>query len=123
MGRSTGGGYQSCDLTQPWIIYHAGRTHERLWPIWSSARLRCHTRITLECCVCGQRQAASLPVPRLLPIGEHPEPRAFLAEHAHPDRGHPMSWVRPLANVDSFRRAGGADVERVMLPGDREAAS
>jgi len=124
MGRSNGDGYRSFEVTQPWILYHHGRVHDRLWPIWHSTRVRCHTRITLECCVCGDRRAVALPSPRLLPIGQHPAPREFLNGHAAcPDRRRAEDWARPLVNVDAFRRAGGTDAEMLMPRRDREAAS
>jgi hypothetical protein len=93
------------------VIYTYGRTHDGWWPFWNSTRVLGRARIGLECCVCGHTEVVSLRIPR---VGEVPEPASgrhvererFLAEHAHPDRGHPMSWARPLRNFNVFGSAG-----------------
>ena len=82
--------YRSCDPRRGWIVYHEP-VHSR----WH----RCPTTtVTVECRICGKTAAFGLPVwrERLLPIGEHPGPRDFLAAHRHPDKGHPRTWHRPV---------------------------
>ena len=61
-------------------------------------------RIVGECAVCGVRETITMPIPRFGAVpkpagGKHPERVRFDREHAHPDRGHPMSWARPLRNL------------------------
>lgn len=119
------------ETTQPWVIYTYGRTHDGWWPIWSSTRILGRCRIGLECCVCGHIEVVTLRIPRFGPVpepasGRHPERERFLTEHAHPDRGHPMSWARPLRNMDVFGSAGldpdllamrlNADIDRAAVP-------
>lgn len=100
---------ETAESTMPWVIYIYGRTHDFWWPFWSSTRVLGRARIGLECCVCGHQEVTSLRMPRFGPIenkGHHPVRLKFLAEHAHPDRGHPMSWVRPMRNMNVFGNAG-----------------
>ncbi len=102
---------ETCETTQPWVIYTYGRNHDGWWPIWTSTRLLGRARIGLECCVCGTTSVVSLRIPRFGAVpepvsGRHPARERFLADHAHPDRGHPMSWVRPLRNGLVFGGAG-----------------
>jgi len=94
---------ETAETSQPWVIYTYGRTHDNWWPFWNSTRVLGRARIGLECCVCGHTEVVSLPIPRFGEVpepesGRHAERERFLAEHAHPDRGHPMSWARPLRN-------------------------
>jgi hypothetical protein len=98
---------ERAEQSQPWVIYTFGRTHDRWWPLWSSTRVLGRARIGLECCVCGATEVVSLRIPRLGKVpepagGRHAERERFLAEHIHPDRGHPMSWKRPLRNMNVF---------------------
>jgi len=115
---SNDGWTERAEETQPWVIYAYGRTHDKWWPIWSSTRLLGIARIGLECMVCGTQEVATLSIPR---VGRVPEPvsgrhearERFLVEHAHPDRGHPMSWVRPLRNLNAH--AGGLNIEQFAM--------
>jgi hypothetical protein len=43
--------------------------------------------------------------------GKHPARTTYLEAHAHPDRGHPFSWARPLRNMNVFNTYGGMDVD------------
>lgn len=100
---------ETAETDQPWVIYTYGRTHDGWWPFWTSTHVIGRARIGMECCVCGHREVASLRMPRFGPIidrGHHPARLQFLAEHAHPDRGHPISWVRPMRNMNVFGSAG-----------------
>jgi hypothetical protein len=86
---------------QPWVVYHYGLTHDKWWPFWNSTRILGRGRIVMQCAVCGAEEIVSLKMPRFGPVpdqGKHPARVRFLLEHAHPDRGAPMSWVRPLLN-------------------------
>ena len=94
---------ETYETTQPWVTYTYGLTHDRWWPIWNSTRLLGRARIRMTCCVCGGSEIASVKIPRFGPVlgpesGRHPTRERFLGEHAHPDRGHPMSWALPLRN-------------------------
>ena len=91
------------EVTQPWVVYTYGLTHDGWWPLWNSTRVLGRARIVMECAVCGMRKIATIPMPRLGPVpqpasGRHPIREQFLAEHVHPYRGAPMSWARPLLN-------------------------
>jgi hypothetical protein len=92
------------ETTQPWVLYHYGLTHDRWWPFWTSTRVLGRARIAMQCMVCGGREVARFRIPRFGPVpepegGRHALREAFLTEHAHPDRGAPMSWAVPLANL------------------------
>lgn len=116
------------EIDQPWVIYRYGRTHDRWWPFWNSTRVLGRACIACECMVCGDRSAIWLRIPRFGPVpdqGHHPKRNAYLAAHAHPDRGAPMSWKRPLTNWAAH--SGGVDlaglamrVEADMLEGRDE---
>lgn len=92
------------ETTQPWVCYHYGLTHDLWWPFWSSTRVLGHAKITCECAVCGVSQVMKVRMPRfgkVIDRGDHPMRSAFLKAHAHPDRGHPMSWAKPLLNPEA----------------------
>lgn len=102
------------EISQPWIAYTYGLTHDRWWPFWRSTRVLGRARIRCTCMVCGEVEVLSLRIPRFGPVpqpasGRHPAREAFLAEHRHPDRGHPMSWALPLLNPGAH--VGGLDVD------------
>lgn len=90
------------ETDQPWVLYHYGRTHDRWWPFWNSTRVLGRACIVCQCMVCGDTTPIWIRIPRFVdpnPIGAHHRKRvAYLAEHAHPDKGAPMSWAMPLAN-------------------------
>ncbi len=72
----------------------------------------------MECMVCGHKEVAILPIPRFGPVpepssGRHPARERFLAEHAHPDRGSPMSWARPLRNMAAH--PGGLNLDALAM--------
>jgi hypothetical protein len=53
--------------------------------------------------VCGVREVAAIRIPRVGKVtppasGKDPQREDFLRRHAHPERGHPMSWQLPLLN-------------------------
>lgn len=102
---------ERAEESQPWVIYTYGRTHDHWWPFWNSTRVLGRARIGLECCVCGHTEVVSIRIPRFGQVpepksGRHSERERFLDEHAHPDRGNPMSWARPLRNFNVFGAAG-----------------
>lgn len=104
--------------SQPWVLYHYGLTHDLWWPFWSSTRVLGRMRIRMECMVCGKSEAPWLRIPRLGPVpepkgGRHAERERFLAEHRHPDRGSPMSWAKPLANLNAHR--GGLNLDALAM--------
>lgn len=111
------------DTDQPWVLYHYGLTHDRFWPPWNSTRVLGKAKILCECMVCGARQAVTMRIPR---FGSVPEPESgkhelrerFLAEHAHPDRGHPMSWAKPLANIAAHTKGLDLDLLAMRLEAD-----
>jgi hypothetical protein len=94
---------QTYETTQPWVVYTYGRTHDKGWPFWRSSRVLGRAAIGMECAVCGKLQIIVLKIPRFGPLPVV-QPRArteFLLEHIHKDRGHPMSWVKPLMNANA----------------------
>ena len=109
------------ETTQPWVLFHYGLTHDLWWPLWNSTRVLGRAKMVLECIVCGERRRVSFKIPRFGPIldrGHHPIRSAFLAEHAHPDRGSPMSWARPLANPAAHARGIDLDALAMRLEAD-----
>lgn len=91
------------EVDQPWVVYTFGLTHDLWWPFWNSTRILGHSKIAMTCAVCGTREVAKFRIPRFGTVpepafGRHPVREAFLAEHTHPDRGHPMSWAMPMLN-------------------------
>jgi hypothetical protein len=113
---------ETYETGQPWVIYTYGRTHDGWWPLWNSTRVLGRSRIGMECCVCGHTGVATIRIPRFGPVpvpesGRHPVRERFLTEHAHPDRGHPMSWARPLRNP-----AFGVDLDLLTMRLQADAA-
>lgn len=112
---------ETFELFMPWIIYIYGRTHDKWWPIWSSTRLLGYGKIGMECCVCGATEVAKVRIPRFgdVPhVDMHPERRKFCEEHIHPDRGHPMSWAKPLRNMVFFEEGIPLDLLAMRMEAD-----
>lgn len=116
--------FETYDTCQPWVIYSYGLTTDRWWPFWRSTHVLGRARVRCECCVCGLQEVVAVRIPRLgrapEPVsGRHPERERFHREHAHPDRGAPMSWALPLRNLAVF--AGERPLgEPEMRPTDGE---
>lgn len=115
---SDGRWWSTYETSQPWVLYHYGLTHDRWWPAWSSTRVLGRARIRVECIVCGERRVVTARIPRFgavpaPPGGRHPERERFLHDHAHPDRGAPMSWARPMANPAAH--PGGLDLDALGM--------
>jgi hypothetical protein len=111
-------GMSTYETTQPWVLYHYGRTHDKGWPPWRSSRVLGRARIGMECMVCGVHEVVSLKMPRFGPLpvyesGRHPAREKFLAQHRHPDRGSLMSWAVPLANLAAH--PGGLDLDALAM--------
>lgn len=90
------------------------------WVTWTwlstdrETRITGRSRLKLTCCVCGEREIVRVPIPRWGPVpepegGVHPERAKAKIRHAHPDRGHPMSWALPLRNPGAH--GGGMDLD------------
>ena len=114
---------ETYDTDQPWVCYTYGLTHDRWWPFWNSTRILGFARIKCDCCVCGKIEILRVPIPRwgVVPepaSGKHPMRERFLTEHAHPDRGHPMSWVRPLRSIAAHTRGLDLDLLGMRLESD-----
>jgi hypothetical protein len=111
------------ETTQPWVLYHYGRTHDGWWPFWTSTRVLGRARIGMQCIVCGEEEVVTVRLPR---FGAVPEPEGgkhrlrleFLAGHAHPDRGAPMSWAVPLANLAAHPNGLNLDALAMRLEAD-----
>lgn len=114
-------GKHTYETEQPWVLYHYGLTHDLWWPFWSSTRVLGRAKMILECMVCGERKRVSFKIPRFGTVpdqGHHPIRNAFLAEHAHPDRGAPMSWAKPMANPAVFKDGLPLDALAMRLEAD-----
>ena len=112
---------ETYETTQPWVIYRYGLTHDKWWPFWNSTRVLGRARMILECCVCGDRTVVSLRIPRFGTVpdkGHHPKRTAYLEAHAHPDRGAPMSWAKPLTNLAVFEGGLPHDALAMRLEAD-----
>jgi hypothetical protein len=115
------GGRTTYETAQPWVIYHYGRTHDAWWPFWSSTRVLGRACVEAECAVCGDRTPLWFRIPRFGEIvdrGHHPKRVAYLAEHAHPDRPHPMAWAKPLLNWEAHQGGVNLDLLAMRLQAD-----
>jgi hypothetical protein len=84
------------ETEQPWVTYRYLTSDLR-------TRITGRSRIACECAVCGERRVLTLRIPRFGAIpdnGRHPERVRFLLDHVHADRPHPMTWARPLLDLD-----------------------
>lgn len=112
------------ETTQPWIIYRYGYMHDRWWPPHNSTRVLGYAKIGMECAVCGISVIARIRIPRFGDPSRarsgprHERREQFLAEHAHPDRGAPMSWARPLLNPAMHPRGIDLDALAMRLDAD-----
>ncbi len=111
------------ETTQPWVTYHYGLTHDGWWPFWNSTRVLGQMRMRLACMVCGDQTVISARIPRIGPVpepksGRHPLREKYLAAHAHPDRGHPMSWAVPLRNMAAHEGGLNLDLLATRLEAD-----
>jgi len=111
------------ETTQPWVTYHYGLTHDRWWPFWNSTRFLGRARMRLACMVCGDQTVVGFRIPRFGPVpepkgGRHPLRERYLADHAHPERGHPMSWAVPLRNVAAHSCGLDLDLLAARLEAD-----
>jgi len=108
--------HSTFDTDEPWVVYHYGRTHDAFWPPWRSTRLLGYGLIECECAVCGKREVLKIRIPRFGPVidrGKHPKRIRFLLDHLHPDKGHPMSWAKPLLNPDAH--PGGMNLDMLAM--------
>lgn len=106
------------EQAQPWVTYRYGLTHDKWWPFWNSTRFLGVSKIVMGCAVCGDRTVARMRIPRIGPVpepasGRHPIREQYLRDHAHPDRGGPFSWARPLENPAAH--PGGVDLDRLAM--------
>lgn len=98
---------ETYEIDAPWVTW-----------TWLSSdretRITGRSRLKLTCCVCGKREIVRVPIPRIGPVtppsgGVHPARIAAKERHAHPDRGHPMSWALPMRNPDAH--PGGLNID------------
>lgn len=109
------------ETDQPWVLYHYGATHDRWWPFWSSTRVTGRAIIEATCMVCGDRTPIKFRIPRFGEIpnaGKHPKRVEYLREHEHTDRGAPMSWAIPLANIAAHPNGLNLDALAMRLEAD-----
>src|SRR5262245_1963345 len=82
------------DTDQPWICW-------RFLNFDARTRITGRSVILMDCCVCGEKRKVRIRMPRFGAVpdnGRHPERLKFMFDHLHPDKGHPMSWAKPLRN-------------------------
>lgn len=99
------------DTDAPWVIWHFLSTDLR-------TRITGRSIIQMQCAVCGKRERLRFRIPRVGPVplpktGKHPVRLRFIRDHLHPDKGHPMSWAKPLLNPDAHR--GGMDLNLLAM--------
>lgn len=110
------GDLRTFDTEQPWIVYTFGLTHDRWWPPHDSTRWLGRARIRCTCAVCGDSTTLTIKMPRwgdVPRVDQHPKRVAYKAEHAHPDRGAPMSWAMPLLNPSAH--SGGVSLDALVM--------
>jgi hypothetical protein len=102
---------ETFETDAPWITYR-----------WLSddreTRFTGRMRMRAICCICGGQRMLRPRIPRFGPVpvpegGRHPVRLAFIEEHAHPDRGAPMSWALPLRNPAAF--SGGIPLDALAM--------
>lgn len=106
------------ETSQPWVVWTIGRTHDVWWPIWTSTRVLGRARVDATCMVCGRHEVLTMRIPRFGPVpeppgGRHAVRQRFLYDHAHPDRGAPMSWALPLLNLAAH--PGGLSLDGLAM--------
>jgi hypothetical protein len=102
-------GAERYDTDQPWICWRFLTTDAR-------TRVTGRSVILMDCCVCGRTRKVRFRIPRFGPVGregKHPERIRFLLDHLHPDKGHPMSWARPLRNP--FAHGSGISLDLLAM--------
>lgn len=104
-------GAERYDTDQPWICWRFLSTDAR-------TRITGRSTVLMDCCVCGAREKARIRIPRFGPVptpsgGRHAERVRFMLAHLHPDRGHPMSWAKPLRNLAAM--GGTVDLEMLAM--------
>lgn len=102
---------QTYETTAPWVTW-----------LWLSSdretRITGRSLLQLTCAVCGKRETVRIRIPRVGPVPEpidgiHPARKAAIARHAHPERGHPMSWAKPLLNPAAH--TGGVELDLLAM--------
>ena len=104
-------GAERYDTDQPWICWTFLSTDAR-------TRITGRSVVRMDCCVCGAIQKSHIRIPRFGPVsappgGRHAERLRFMLAHLHPDKGHPMSWAKPLRNP--FAQPGGLDLNLLAM--------
>lgn len=90
--------YQTCEESQPWVIYTYPRSDEEADRLGESL-------IVMECAVCGETQEWRSPMPSAeecakIPRDYKPQARIdFLAKHNHRPLPHAITWAKPLLNT------------------------
>lgn len=104
------GTHQTYEIEQPWVIYTYPYTDAEC------DRRGLFAHVVMECIVCGVAEDWTVKA------GEKPKPQVngyaaervdFLLAHRHPDRGAPMSWAKPLANLAAH--PSGMDVDALAM--------
>lgn len=109
-------GAERYDTDQPWIVWTYLSTDAR-------TRVTGRSAIRMECCVCGEQETVRIAIPRVGPIpeppgGRHAERVRFMLAHLHPDKGHPMSWAKPLRNLAAMGGVIDLDLLAMRLEAD-----
>lgn len=107
------------DTDAPWICWWF-LTTDRM------TRITGRSKVQMECVICGGQETIKIKIPRFGPVvqeGKHPERARFILEHMHPDRGHPMSWAKPLRNLAAIGNTIDLDLLAMRLEADLRESS
>lgn len=105
------------EVGQPWVTYHYPYDDRQ-------ATLRgLFALVEMSCLVCGGTEEWKVRWGQQRKIkhdhrGYAMERVKFLADHAHPDRGHPMSWAKPLGNVAAHEHGLDAGMLAMRIEAD-----
>lgn len=111
-------GAERYDTEQPWVCWRFLSTDAR-------TRITGRSKILMDCCVCGKKRLVTIRLPRFGPVqdrGQHAERIRFKLDHLHPDKGHPMSWAKPLRNPFAQREGVNLELLAMRLEADLRKA-
>lgn len=112
-------GAERYDTDAPWICWRFLTTDAR-------TRITGRMVVLMDCCVCGETRKLRLKIPRVgdtTTQGKHPARAQFILDHLHPDKGHPMSWAKPLRNPFGISGSIDLDLLAMRLQADLQEAA
>lgn len=93
------------------------------WVTWTWLSTDRETRFTGRMRMLLTRETIRVRIPRFGRVPEpeggiHPARHEAKERHAHPDRGHPMSWALPLRNIAAHEGGMNLDLLGLRLEAD-----